>query len=77
MDESEKILLDATLQSVVKQGVFRAVLPNGHGFVALFPDGKSQFPLENRAGSRVKVEFSPFDFSKGRIVDFKVNKFES
>lgn len=69
MSKIETFVLDAFLKDVIKDSVFRAVLPNGHEIVA--------FPRRNEAGiarSRcvtgrwVQVEMSPFDMSRGRFV---------
>ena len=72
MNEDEKILLDAEVREVLKQGVYRAVLANGHGFTAFVPGDRSALPGgAGRPGARVRVQMSPFDFSRGAIVDFE------
>ncbi len=69
MKKKEIFVLDAVLTDVIKNATFNAVLPNGHEIVA-FPQRKDQ----ERAcaclakGSRVQVEMSPFDMSKGLFV---------
>ncbi len=67
MDKKETILLDACLMSVIDNNAFGAELRNGHRLVAFF--GRSE---ERRAvpqvGEEIKVEMSPYDMSKGRLV---------
>lgn len=72
MNAEEKILLDAEVREVLEQGVYRAVLANGHGFTAFVPDHRTADSGGERSpGARVRVQMSPFDFSRGAIVDFE------
>jgi translation initiation factor IF-1 len=72
MNEEEKILLDAEVLRVIEPGVYRAVLANGHGFTAFVPGHHSAAcGGEVGPGARVRVQMSPFDFSRGAIVDFE------
>lgn len=64
---SERFFLDATIRSVINVKAFRAVLDNGHELVAFRgPKDRDAPPLSE--GDRVRVEMSPCDMSKGRIV---------
>jgi translation initiation factor IF-1 len=67
MDKKETIFLDACVMSVIDNNAFGAELRNRHRFVAFF--GRSG---ERRAvpqiGEEIKVEMSPYDMSKGRLV---------
>ena len=69
MTKKETFVLDAVLTDVISNATFNAVLPNGHEIVA-FPQRKhlerARACLEK--GSRVQVELSPFDMSKGTFV---------
>ena len=64
MGGNEKILLDARLRSMIKDGVFRAELANGHELVAYSRGGG-----DARIGDLVRVQMSPYDMSKGLILD--------
>lgn len=65
----ERFVLDASVTDVINDRAFRAELSNGHSFVAFFAGrGGSVPPGSCGAGSRIRVEFSPCDMSKGRIV---------
>ncbi len=68
IDEKEKIFLDATIQSVLGYRAFRAVLGNGHFVVAFCTLHTRAAPADLVEGARVKLEFSPFDLGKGRIL---------
>jgi translation initiation factor IF-1 len=67
--KKENILLDAVLKDMIDHATFNAVLPNGHAFVAytLVKD-KEKAMAALSPGDRVRVELSPFDMSKGRIM---------
>ncbi len=67
MDKKETILLEARVMSVIDKHAFDAELSNGHRIVAFFrrDDFKEKHP---QVGAPVRVEMSPFDMSKGRIV---------
>ena len=67
MNKNENILLDARLRAVIDRNAFRAILDNGHEIIAFrrVQDAELQSCIVN---DFVKVEMSPFDMSKGRIV---------
>ena len=65
-EDGERFLLDATILGVITNRAFRAGLANGHEFVAF--RGASETDVALGAGDRVRVEMSPCDMSKGRIV---------
>jgi len=67
MDKKETILLDARLVSVIDNNAFGAELRNGHRFVAFFQRTGKLCPVL-KIGMDVKVEMSPYDMSKGRLV---------
>jgi translation initiation factor IF-1 len=67
MQKKETILLDACLLSVIDKHAFDAELNNGHRFVA-FLGRNDQGCQPLLIGAHVKVEMSPFDMSKGRLV---------
>ncbi len=67
MDRKETILLDARLVSVIDNNAFGAELRNGHRFVAFLGRSKKGFAVPE-IGDETKVEMSPYDMSKGRLV---------
>ena len=67
MEKKETILLDACLISVIDNNAFGAELRNGHRFVAFL--GRSDADqITPKIGEQVKIEMSPYDMSKGRLV---------
>lgn len=67
MDKKETILLDARLVSVIDNNAFGAELRNGHRFVAFLGRREKGFAVPE-IGGEIKVEMSPYDMSKGRLV---------
>lgn len=64
--EGERFILDAELLDVISSRAFRARLGNGHEMVAFGAPELVEYPKV--PGGRVRVEMSPCDMSKGRIV---------
>ena len=66
-DKKETILLDARLLAMIDKHAFHAELENGHQLVAFF--SKKNFVKDfKKFSKKVKVELSPYDMSKGRII---------
>ncbi|NCD32665.1 MAG: hypothetical protein EOL87_04515 [Spartobacteria bacterium] len=66
--KKDHIVLDAKLCAVIHNDVFEAELGNGHRFVAYFKKKRIGKASEEQLGQQVKVEFSTFDMSKGKII---------
>ncbi len=68
IEKKETILLDACLFDVIDKHAFDAKLTNGHRFVAFYrpSEGGEWTP---KVGESVTVEMSPYDMSKGRLVN--------
>lgn len=68
MSNMDRIILDAVIVETYKGGVFMAELPNKTK-VTVRPSGKIQKNMiKIIVGDRVKIEVSPYDMSKGRII---------
>ena len=70
MRGKEIIELDAEVVSVIELRAFRARLGNGHEFTAFVPREKA--PASGWVclpGARIRVAMSPFDLSRGEIVE--------
>ena len=70
MRGNEIIELDAEVVSVLDSRAFRARLGNGHEFTAFVPREKA--PATGGVctpGARIRVRMSPFDMSRGEIVE--------
>jgi translation initiation factor IF-1 len=69
MEAEERFVLDAAVESVINHRAFRARLANGHEFVAFEAGPMAEGGQKGlRPGCRIRVEFSPCDLSKARIV---------
>ena len=67
MSVSERLVLDARIRSVLSERAFVAELENGHRFTA-FVDRKEPARRDRiDMGDTVRVEFSTYDMTKGRI----------
>ncbi|HYV31714.1 MAG TPA: translation initiation factor IF-1 [Candidatus Binatia bacterium] len=68
MPRADAITVEGTLVQVLGAGLFRAELANGHRVVAhLAPKNRETVPGLG-PGDKVRLEMSPFDMSKGRIL---------
>ena len=70
MRGKEIIELDADVTAVINTRAFRARLGNGHEFTAFV--GRENAPAGGGVcppGARVRVRLSPFDMSRGEIVE--------
>lgn len=62
------IELEGTITDVLPNQMFKVELDNGH-LVTCYTGGKMrQFKIRLVAGDKVKIEMTPYDLEKGRIV---------
>ena len=67
MSDKDVIELEGTVAEVLPNGMYRVKLDNDH-IVLTYVSGKMRkYYIKIVAGDRVKVEFSPYDLSRGRI----------
>jgi len=60
--------LEGTILDVLPNQTFKVELDNGH-MVTAYTGGKMrQFKIRLVAGDKVKLEMTPYDLSKGRII---------
>ena len=71
MPLKETIVLDATVQSVINNRAFRVVLDNGHAMVGFRKGEDVSEEAVISCGSRVTLEISPYDMTRGRIVAYR------
>ena len=63
------IRLEGVVMEVLKEArLFRVALANGHRLLGHVSARRQPEAAGLKAGDRVNLEMSPFDFSKGRIV---------
>ena len=71
MSSKEIIRLDAQVLDMIAQSVFSAELSNGHRIVAYPKPEDREVVGQIKPGDRVTVEMSPFDMSRGCMVEWK------
>jgi translation initiation factor IF-1 len=66
--KTDLIILDGDVVQVLGNTMFRVELDNGHVIVCTISGKIRQKNIKILMGDRVKVELSPYDLNKGRIV---------
>ena len=69
MPGENAIRLEGTVIEVLREALlFRVELANGHRLLGHVSKRRQKEAAALKAGDKVSLEMSPFDFSKGRIV---------
>lgn len=66
--EEDKIQLEGTIVEALPATQFRVKLDNGHEVLAYLSGRMRKYYIRILLGDRVRVEVSPYDLSRGRIV---------
>ena len=66
--EEEKITVDGTIIEALPGTQFRVKLDNGHEVIAYLSGRMRRYYIRILLGDSVRVEMSPYDLTKGRIV---------
>ncbi len=74
--EEEKIQVDGTIVEALPATQFRVKLENGHEVLAYLSGRMRKYYIRILLGDRVRVEMSPYDLTRGRIV-YRQKKNES
>lgn len=64
----DKLLVDGTVIEALPNTTFRVELDNGHQVLAYLSGKMRKFYIRVLLGDRVRVELSPYDLERGRIV---------
>lgn len=67
MSDKDVIELEGTIQEVLPNGMYRVKLDNDHVVLTYVSGKMRKYYIKIVAGDRVKVEFSPYDLTRGRI----------
>jgi translation initiation factor IF-1 len=67
-DKEEKVELDGEVVEALRNGQFRIALDNGHETLGYTAGKMRRYRIRILPGDRIKVELSPYDLSRGRIV---------
>lgn len=68
MGKEEKIELEGTVIEALPGTQFRVELDNGHEVLAYLSGKMRRYYIRILLGDRVRVEVSPYDLTRGRIV---------
>jgi translation initiation factor IF-1 len=67
-EKEEKVELDGEVVEALRNGQFRVMLDNGPETLAYTAGKMRRFRIRILPGDRIKVELSPYDLTRGRIV---------
>jgi len=59
---------DGTVEELLPSATFKVKLDNGHGILAHLSGKMRMYKIRLSPGDRVKVEMTPYDLTKGRII---------
>jgi len=68
MAKEEPIEVEGTINETLPNAMFRVTLDNGHKILAHVSGKMRMHFIRILPGDRVKLELSPYDLTKGRIV---------
>ncbi len=68
MPKEEALEFEGEVEDVLGNGNFRVGLENGHQVLARIAGKMRRFRIRVLPGDRVKLEVSPYDLTRGRIV---------
>ncbi|HWH54107.1 MAG TPA: translation initiation factor IF-1 [Gaiellaceae bacterium] len=67
-EKEEKIELDGEVVEAFRSGMYRIALDNGHEALGYTAGKMRRYRIRILPGDRVKLELSPYDLTRGRIV---------
>ncbi len=68
MPKQDQIEMDGTVTETLPNTMFRVTLDNGHIITAHISGKMRKNYIRILTGDRVKVEMTPYDLTKGRII---------
>jgi translation initiation factor IF-1 len=66
--KEEKIQLEGEVLEAFPQGFFKIALDNGHETLGYTAGKMRRYRIRINPGDRIKLELSPYDLGRGRIV---------
>ena len=66
--KEEKIEVEGEVIEAFRSGMYKILLENGHETLAYTAGKMRRYRIRINPGDRIKVELSPYDLSRGRIV---------
>lgn len=68
MAKEDLLTLDGQIDEILPDGRFGVMLENDHRIIAYTAGKMRKFRIRSVVGDRVRVEITPYDLTKGRIV---------
>jgi translation initiation factor IF-1 len=68
MAKEELLTLEGQIDEILPDGRFGVVLENDHRIICYTAGKMRKFRIRSVVGDKVRVEMTPYDLSKGRIV---------
>jgi translation initiation factor IF-1 len=67
-EKEEKIEMEGEIIESLRNRMFRIRLENGHEMIGYTAGRMKRFRIRMMLGDRVRIEVSPYDLDRGRIV---------
>jgi translation initiation factor IF-1 len=67
-DSKDKLVIEGTVVESLPNTTFRIQLDNGHEMLAYLSGKMRKYYIRVLLGDRVRVEMSPYDLERGRII---------
>ncbi len=67
-EKEEKIEFEGEVVEALRNRMFRVLLDNGHETLGYTSGRLKRYRIRILAGDRVRIELSPYDLDRGRIV---------
>ena len=67
-EQEEKVEFEGEVVEAFRSGMFKILLDNGHETLGYTAGKMRRYRIKIFPGDRVKLELSPYDLSRGRIV---------
>jgi translation initiation factor IF-1 len=67
-EKEEKVEVEGEVMEAFKSGMYKIALDNGHETLGYTSGRMRRYRIRINPGDRVKVELSPYDLNRGRIV---------
>ena len=68
MAKEELLTLDGQIDEILPDGRFGVLLENDHRIIAYTAGRMRRFRIRSVVGDTVRVEMTPYDLTKGRII---------
>ncbi len=68
MSRDDQIEMDGVVKEVLRGGMYRVELDNGHEIIASTSGKMRKYRIRIVLGDNVRVALSPYDLTKGRVI---------